>query len=38
MTGAYERELREVLAGTDKGVHAVTKRVVRLRSNNAWVE
>ena len=25
MTGAYERELREVLAGTDKGVHAVTK-------------
>ena len=26
MTGAYERELREVLAGTDKGVHAVTKR------------
>ena len=25
MTGAYERELREVLAGTEKGVHAVTK-------------
>ena len=25
MTGAYERELREVLAGTDKGVRAVTK-------------
>ena len=25
MTGAYERELREVLAGTEKGAHAVTK-------------
>jgi Holliday junction resolvase len=25
MTSAYERELREVLAGTEKGVHAVTK-------------
>jgi len=25
MTGAYERELREVLSGTEKGVHAVTK-------------
>ncbi|MEC9211327.1 MAG: Holliday junction resolvase [Candidatus Thermoplasmatota archaeon] len=25
MTGAYERELREVLAGTENGVHAVTK-------------
>ena len=25
MTGAYERELREVLAGTDKGVRAVTR-------------
>ena len=25
MTGAYERELREVLAGTDKGVKAVSR-------------
>ena len=25
MTGAYERELREVLSGTEKGVHAVTR-------------
>ena len=25
MTGAYERELREVLSGTEKGVNAVTK-------------
>ena len=25
MTGAYERELREVLSGTEKGVTAVTR-------------
>ena len=25
MTGAYERELREVLSGTQKGVNAVTR-------------
>lgn len=25
MTGAYERELREVLSGTEKGVHAVSR-------------
>ena len=25
MTGAYERELREVLSGTEKGVNAVTR-------------
>ncbi|HJM55160.1 MAG TPA: hypothetical protein QGI72_02825 [Poseidonia sp.] len=25
MTGAYERELREVLSGTEKGIHAVTR-------------
>ena len=25
MTGAYERELRDVLSGTERGVHAVTK-------------
>ena len=28
MTGAYERELREVLAGTEKGVHAVSRAVL----------